>query len=129
VTYWVNGVLIYTSLNLAGFPLYAAGLIELWTGVIAQAFISYSTADPPDYDPVVMLRCSNDGGKTWIFEQMRSAGKMGEYTKRIRWHRLGSARRRVFEVSVSAPIPWRMVGAYLEASAQLPRTASPASVG
>ena len=68
-------------------------------------------------DPQVMFRMSNDGGKTWGTEQMRGAGKTGEYGKRVRWHRLGNARRRVFEVSVTDPIPWRLTGAYLTARA------------
>jgi len=68
-----------------------------------------------------MLRMSNDGGKTWGPEVMRSAGKIGEYGKRVIWNRLGSGRRRVFEVAVSAPIPWRFVGAYLDSTPPLPR--------
>jgi hypothetical protein len=64
-------------------------------------------------DPQVMLRMSNDGGKTWGSEVWRSAGKLGEYEQRVRWLRLGSGRRRVFEVAVSDPIPWRLTGAYL----------------
>ena len=67
-------------------------------------------------NPQVMLRISNDAGKTWISEQWRSAGKMGEYWKRIRWNGLGSARRRVFEVVVTDPVPWRLVGADLQIS-------------
>ena len=70
--------------------------------------------ESPGGDPQVMLRLSNDGGKTWISEVWRSAGKVGEYLRRVRWNRLGVARRRVFEVSVTDPIPWRLVGAYLE---------------
>lgn len=67
-------------------------------------------------NPQVMLRMSDDGGKTWGTEKMRSAGKKGEYGKRVQWNRLGSARRRVFEVTVSDPIPWRLTGAYLRTS-------------
>lgn len=67
-------------------------------------------------DPQVMMRMSDDGGKTWGTERMRSAGKMGEYSQRVRWNRLGAARRRVFEVSVTDPIPWRLTGAYLTPS-------------
>jgi hypothetical protein len=63
--------------------------------------------------PVVGLRISNDGGKTWGAEMYRSAGAIGEYSQRVRWERLGQARRRVFEVIVSDPIPWRLTGAYL----------------
>jgi hypothetical protein len=61
-----------------------------------------------------MLRISNDGGKTWPAEMWRSAGKVGEYYRRVRWERLGAARRRVFEVTVTDPIPWRITGAYLQ---------------
>lgn len=64
--------------------------------------------------PELMMRFSNDGGKTWSNERTASAGKIGEYNVRVHWHRLGAARRRVFEVSVSDPIPWRITGAYLE---------------
>ncbi len=67
-------------------------------------------------DPQVMLRTSNDGGKTWGSEVWRGAGKLGEYEKRVRWLRLGSGRRRVFEVAVTDPIPWRLTGAYLSHS-------------
>lgn len=65
-------------------------------------------------DPQVMLRVSDDGGRTWGSERWASAGKIGEYKTRVIWFRLGSARDRVFEVSVSDPIPWRLVGAYLD---------------
>lgn len=65
-------------------------------------------------DPQVMLRCSNDGGKTWGPERWRSAGKKGRYSARVDWHRLGAARRRVFEVTMSDPIKWRVTGAYLK---------------
>ncbi len=63
--------------------------------------------------PVIMARWSNDGGKTWGPEQMRRAGKTGEFGRRARWNRTGAGRRRVFEVSVSDPIPWRLTGAFL----------------
>lgn len=64
-------------------------------------------------DPQVMMRMSNDGGKTFGMERWRSAGKLGEYGKRVRWLRLGAARRRVFEVAFSDPTPWRLTAAYL----------------
>lgn len=73
-------------------------------------------AEWPGSDPRVMLRLSNDGGKTWITEPWRAAGKVGEFYRRVRWNRLGSARRRVFEVSVTDPIPWRITAAYLKAN-------------
>lgn len=74
------------------------------------------TGETPGADPQVMLRISNDGGKTWVAESWRSAGRVGEYLQRVDWNRLGCARRRVFEVSVTDPVAWRIVGAYLESS-------------
>lgn len=68
---------------------------------------------PPGDDPQVMMRASNDGGKTWGNERLRSAGRIGEYGRRVRWNRCGQGRRRVFEVTVTDPIPWRLTNAYL----------------
>lgn len=65
-------------------------------------------------NPQVALRYSNDGGKTWGPEIWRSAGARGDYGKRVRWNRMGQARRRVFEVVVTDPIPWSLTNAYLE---------------
>jgi hypothetical protein len=70
---------------------------------------------PADYDPQVMLRWSNDGAKTWGNEFLMSAGKMGEYKTRVIQRRMGRARDRVFEISTTARIPWRLVDAYLKA--------------
>ena len=64
-------------------------------------------------DPQLMLRTSNDGGKTWGNERWTSAGKEGQYKKLALWHRLGSGRDKVFEVSVTDPIPWRIIDAFL----------------
>jgi len=65
-------------------------------------------------NPQVMLQSSDDGGKTWGNERSVSAGAQGAYRTRVRFRRLGLARDRVYEVSVTDPVPWRMVGAYLE---------------
>lgn len=52
-------------------------------------------------DPEVMLRWSDDGGRTWSNEHTRSLGPVGEYQARTVWHRLGVARDRVYEASIS----------------------------
>jgi hypothetical protein len=64
-------------------------------------------------NPLVMLRTSDDGGKTWGAQRQASAGRMGQYKKRVYWTRLGTSSARCFEVTVSDPIPWRIVDAYL----------------
>lgn len=65
-------------------------------------------------NPEVMLRISNDGGKTWGNEITQTAGTIGQYGKRVIWNRCGAGRRRVFEVSVSDPVPWRLLRAFIK---------------
>lgn len=64
-------------------------------------------------NPHVMMRMSDDGGKTWGNEVIRAAGPIGNYGKRVRWTRLGAARRRVFEVTMTDPNAWRLTNAYI----------------
>ena len=64
-------------------------------------------------DPQIGMRFSDDGGQTWSSEQWRSAGRIGQYLIRVEWNRLGCGRRRVFEVFVTDPIPWRLTAAYM----------------
>jgi len=68
-------------------------------------------------DPQAMLRWSNDGGSTWSNEHWTTIGKIGKYKNRAIWRRLGTARDRVFEVSVSDPINAVIISANLKASA------------
>ncbi len=67
-------------------------------------------------DPQAMLRWSNDGCHTWSHEHWRSIGKMGEYHNRSRWAKLGQARDRIYEWSMTDPVKKVIVGAHLEAT-------------
>ena len=62
----------------------------------------------------MLLRLSRDGGQTWGEEMRLSAGALGAYTQRVIARRLGHARDTVFEVVVSDPIAWSLVGAWLD---------------
>lgn len=55
-------------------------------------------------NPMVMMRQSFDGGKTWTTERLRGMGKAGEYGARATWSRMGRARDRVIEFSISDPV-------------------------
>ena len=66
--------------------------------------------------PQAMLRWSNTRGATWSNEHVANCGLAGEYDARVVWRGLGRARYRVYELTVSDPIPWVIVDAYLEAS-------------
>jgi hypothetical protein len=67
-------------------------------------------------DPECILRWSNDGGQTWGNNHVLKLGKMGKYRNRAIKRRLGWARDRVFEITVTDPIFRVVVSANLNAS-------------
>ena len=67
-------------------------------------------------NPQAMLRWSNDGGSTWSKYYTCSIGQLGRYKNRAIWRRLGMARDRVFEVSITDPVNAVIVSANLKAS-------------
>lgn len=67
-------------------------------------------------DPQVMLKWSDDGGRTWGNEHWRSFGQIGEYRKRVTWYRQGQARQRIYRVTLADPVKFAPCGAYVEAT-------------
>lgn len=67
----------------------------------------------------ILLRWSNDGGKTWSNWYFLSVGKQGEYDKRVIKRMLGRARKRLWDVVWTDPYPFSFNGAFLEASPEL----------
>jgi hypothetical protein len=65
-------------------------------------------------NPQAMLRWSNDGGSTWSNEHWTGVGQLGKYRNRAIWRRLGTARDRIFEVSVSDPVNFVIISANLK---------------
>jgi len=65
-------------------------------------------------NPVVSLDWSNDHGHSWSNTLQTSFGRMGNYTRRAIFYRLGQARDRIFRVSISDPVKRVITGAYLE---------------
>jgi len=70
----------------------------------------------PTTFPQAMLRWSDDGGSTWSKEHWVTIGQTGKYQNRAIWRRLGQARDRVFEVSITDPVYAVIVSANLKAS-------------
>jgi len=95
----------------------------LWLGNSRRMFVSrlelllepgLGTASGQGVDPQVMLRTSTDL-KRWSNTQTAAAGAQGAFNTRVYWTRLASADRVwVPELTVSDPIPWRIVGANVE---------------
>lgn len=67
--------------------------------------------------PQAMLRFSDNRGKSWSNEHLANCGFAGQYQARAIWRRLGQSRYRVYELSVTDPIPWVIVDAYLRLGA------------
>jgi len=68
-------------------------------------------------DPQIMLRWSDDNGKTWSSEKWKSLGKTGEYKTRVRWKRLGSSFGRIFEVAISDAVKRNITNVYVDGTA------------
>jgi hypothetical protein len=64
-------------------------------------------------NPKVMLQFSDDGGRKWSNEKWRSLGRQGEFKKRVRFPRMGSARDRVYRYAISDPVRRTLTNALL----------------
>jgi hypothetical protein len=89
--------------------------VDFATGVGPQPPLVDGEGNPRP--PQAMLRWSDNRGSTWSNEHIASLGFAGEYNTRVIWRRLGRSRYRVYELSVSDPVPIAIVDAYLKASA------------
>lgn len=81
-----------------------------------QTGVNIPVAPAPGYNPHAMLRFSDDGGYTWSNEIVVELGQIGAYAWRAMWRRLGKSRDRVFEVTITDPIPIAIVNAYMRFS-------------
>jgi len=67
-------------------------------------------------DPEIMLRTSIDGARIWGFEERQPLGTQGEYQREVFWTSLGSGRSAIFEITMSDPVKFAIVGAYLNST-------------
>jgi hypothetical protein len=68
--------------------------------------------------PQLMLHWSDDAGKTWSNWYYLPVGNVGNYDARVIKRMLGRARKRIWEVAWTDPIPWRFADAYVHAMPQ-----------
>lgn len=64
-------------------------------------------------NPQASLRWSNDGGYTWSAPMTQPMASAAQTALRTIWKRLGRARDRVYEVTVSDPVPRDIIGCTL----------------
>jgi hypothetical protein len=84
---------------------------EMWIDVE----MGVGLANGQGSNPQMMLRTSKDGGHTWSNELWSGFGPQGVYQRRAVFRRLGRARDRLFELSISDPVKPIFIGAFMEA--------------
>jgi hypothetical protein len=74
------------------------------------------TTPVQDYrGPEVILRWSDDSGHLWKYNLYQDTGAAGAYNYRPRFSRLGRSRQRIYEVTWTDAVPFRIVDAYVKA--------------
>jgi hypothetical protein len=67
--------------------------------------------------PLMMMRYSNDGGHTWSNYKTQTVGAVGAYGARCLFNRLGAGRNRVWEITMTDPVKFAVLGAVVDAEA------------
>jgi hypothetical protein len=100
-----------------GYPFHAESRRVFYSALVAEferGASAYASTDPAGIDGNVWLTVSDDGGRTWGAERWRTLGFQGDYRGRVVWHRLGSARERVFRLQWSDPVRTVLIAAVFE---------------
>ena len=63
-------------------------------------------------DPSIMMRYSDDGGKTWSDELTAQIGKVGQYKYKAYWDQLGDSYERIFEFRTTDSFFTAWLGCY-----------------
>jgi len=64
-------------------------------------------------EPLINLRVSKDGARTWSDYYSKSIGAVGKYQQEVTFRRLGISQINTFELSTSEPVKITLTGAYL----------------
>lgn len=67
-------------------------------------------------DPQVMIRYSDDRGRTWSAEDWHPLGEGGDYLKRVELYQQGSAYERIYEISFTDPVRFTLMGGQADIS-------------
>lgn len=65
-------------------------------------------------DPQLMLRYSDDGGRTWSNQRWANMGRIGEYKRRVRFSQLGQFYQRMFEITLTDPVDCVILDAFAD---------------
>lgn len=65
-------------------------------------------------DPIILMSYSDDGGRTFSNDRQASMGRIGEYSTRVEWTRLGRFYQRVLRLRISSPVRRAIINAEAE---------------
>jgi len=85
-------------------------IAKLWLEMEAGVGLQTGQGD----DPQIMMQISRDGGHTWGAEVWRGFGRIGEYSQRAVWNRLGRSRDWLFKFRVTDPVKTVFVAAWAD---------------
>lgn len=88
--------------------------LEVGLGLPHGRVNRYGLLETVGVEPDLMLQWSDDGGHTWSDEHWMTAGRLGQYRFRVIWRRLGKGRNRTWRLTMSDPVAWRLLDAYVE---------------
>lgn len=63
-------------------------------------------------DPKLVLRWSDDNGRSWSNERLLGMGVAGDYQRQVICRHMGSSRERLFEFYLTDPVPFVLAEAY-----------------
>ena len=104
-----------TVLNEMDWIYHSQLVVDFDTGLGPQPPLTDGNGNPRP--PQAVIRFSDNRGKTWSNEHVQGCGFAGQYQARAIWRRLGRSRYRVYELTLTDPIPWCVVDAYLKIGA------------
>lgn len=97
--------------SITSLPIYPEGDRGIMDGIELECELGVGLTSGQGSEPVVMMRYSDDGGRTWSNERSASLGPIGSRRDRAMWERCGIFRQRTVEFAVSDPVKRSMYGA------------------
>jgi len=81
--------------------------------IAMETGVGLASGATTDTDPVCQLEVSRDGGQTWLGSWLGYIGKIGEYTKKVAFRRLGVHEVCTFRLKIATRTKVALIGAYL----------------
>jgi hypothetical protein len=71
------------------------------------------TQSGDDANPLISLRLSRDGARTWSNPYTKPIGRVGKYQTKVTFRRLGIADQMTFRIRITARVKVAITGSYL----------------